>query len=479
MNDLNTKPAYVNNIQGKFYNFTSSHPTITRVSLTALAIFSSPVLLPTLAISSVVLFGRGVYFGYSALETIKKVIGLYSAIIDIIAPYKHDMTNHAFKEGTYGNATLTYEGDVPVLTLKQYKDCEHPGKHLGFDYGYLLGVPLQQFLAKWDSFLWVVFPSPAKLKKLCENLKKTIPPQYLDEMRGVVKGYNTKMKELGSKDRITLDKLLIFHLVPDMLHSKPGVLEEKLSGKHKKDAAELSLMPGFGCTTILDYNKDGEVVFGRNMDWPSLSVTGTYAYLIRRQHGDKTILEIGTPGLVGTSTALNSKGLAIAMNVCEGETQNLQGIPACIFNRMCIEQCNSVDEVETFVQQHNPLGPFHLTSADRQKAEAFHFYQGDNNTHVKRPLIQGKPVVTTNCRYTQNGNQYSHYFASKERHANIKQCYDRSQGKEWVQEALSLPIVNNVETVHHVVMSPGTGKMSVKFNNAFAGNDPIMHEVKC
>lgn len=472
----NANNCYENNFQGKFYKFTTDHPIIARTAMLGLGILFSPIVVPVLTIASIVLFCRGLSYGYSACETMKKIVGLYDNIINFLAPYKSERSAHVFEPGERENAVLKYEGDMPVLTVKNTDNPVATGR----DIGYLLGVPLQKFLAKWDSFLWVVIPSPEKLQELCAQLKKSIPKNYLKEMDGIVRGFNDKMSEIRSTERLNLDKLLVFHLVPDLLHSKPAKLEALLAGKETPNE---DLMPQFefGCTTILDHDKDEGVVFGRNMDWPSLGVTGTYTFLIRREVKGKSILEIGTPGLVGTSTAMNSNGLALAMNVCEGETQNPTGIPACILNRMAIEECNTIKELDKFMEDHkeSPIGPYHLTSADPENAQAFHFYQGRNNAHVKRKLTLEEPVVTTNCRYSDKGQKYSHYFASKERHANIQKCHEMEKQleREWVKHALSLPIVNNVETVHHVIMRPKSGKMGIKTNNAFAASDDVYQEI--
>ncbi len=466
------------NMEGKFYKWTTGHPTIAKTALFSLAIIFSPVVIPTVTVASIVLFAKGISNGYKAGETVKKIGGLYRTILDILVPIRHDMAQHVFQEGKRGNAELKYEGDLPVLTLSPSDDPES----LGRDYGYLLGIPLQKFLEKWESFLWVVIPSPAKAPQLCKNLKTVIPKTYLKEMEGITEGFNEKMQEIGSPKRLTLDQLLLFHLVPDLLHSQPKGLEGILnSGKQQESNSSVPLPP-FGCTTILDYDENGHVVFGRNMDWPSLSVTGTYTFMLRRQYKDKSILEIGTPGLVGTGTAMNSKGLALAMNVCKGETQNAKGLPACIFNRMCIEECDNIDQLNAFIQGNSLMGPYHLSSADSNNAQAFHFYQGEEGSHVKRVLKKGQPVVTTNCRYNQKGF-YRHYFSSKERHENIQAFYDQeklnSQKQvkwEQVKQALSLPIVNNMETVHHVIMQPEKGIMSLRMDNAFAGSDSLLHD---
>ena len=400
---------------------------------------------------------------------------LFAVVFDLLVPAKCNPKQRLFTEGKgpKGMATVSYEGNLSVLTLKKEEGGDYH-YNVGFDQGYLLADPIQKMLHKWlDSFLWVVIPDPKKIPNLIEQLKKQIPQEYLDEIKGIAEGFNQKMKDQQSPRRVQWEQVLLLQLVPDILHSRACDLEKLLKKESVKTSSKIPL-PAPACTTILDHDENGHVVFGRNMDWPSLGVAGTYTIMKKRECGGKKILEVATPGLVGTITGM-SADLALAMNVAEGETQNVKGLPASIFNRMCLENCSSIDEVSRYIQNHPTLGPYHLTVATEKEGRVFDLYQGNGNTHYQRTLDKsGKPLVTTNCRYNENGANRHHSY-SKQREHNIAQFYQthgtEMTGSERVQQALALPVVNNGKTVHHAVIHPAQKKMSLAVNNGYAARD--------
>ncbi|NGX42174.1 MAG: hypothetical protein K940chlam7_00451 [Chlamydiae bacterium] len=479
-------PKYKDVVAEKFYRFAFDHPKQAKICIIATAILFSPIVAPTLAIASLSCWVIGVSSGYSLSESAKKVASLFLVIFDFLVPAKFDMKQKSFVDGDVGPnkmAKISYEGDLPVLTLEKKHDSQEDYHYnVGYDQGFLLAGPMQKLLHKWlDSLLWLVIPAPKKVPELIEHLKKKIPEEYIKELEGMAAGFNKKMEESHSSCRVTLDKLLLLQLVPDVLHSRAGNLEKLLKKEPVRSRFVETFLPGPACTTVLEKDEEG-VVFGRNMDWPTLGVAGTYSIMIRRKYGDKTILEIGTPGLVGTVTGMTSKGFALSMNVAEGKTQNIDGLPTSIFNRRCIEKCSTVGEVEDFIKGNPTLGPFHLTVATKDEGRVFDLYQGQDNALYSRSLSDKKsePVVTTNCRYNETGMS-KHHAHSKQREYNIAAFYSSKEAQEMqaserVQKALALPVVNNLETTHHVIMLPGQNKMSLAINNGYAGRDE-RHEI--
>ena len=141
------------------------------------------------------------------------------------------------------------------------------------------------------------------------------------------------------------------------------------------------------CSAIVDQDPQRGFEFARNMDWPSFGLSGAYSLVINRKHtnGLRNTVEVAVPGFIGTLTGMNDQCLALAMNVCSGTTREMRGMPASLYNRACLEQSRTVGDVEGFVRKQAPLGPYHLTVADRNRAESIHFYQSPGETHVIRP----------------------------------------------------------------------------------------------
>lgn len=194
--------------------------------------------------------------------------------------------------------------------------------------------------------------------------------------------------------------------------------------------------------------------------------------MINRKHTDgrHNTVEVGMPGFVGTLTGMNEKGLSLSMNVCRGDTSQIRGMPASLYNRSCLERCASVAEVDDLVARQSPLGPYHMTVADPNRAKSIHFYQGPDHEHIKRPLQDTRPLSTLNFRYNPCCSSDVHH--STERQRELDQFFANREGRP-LEEALSLPFVNNWLTTHRVVMEPRNCTMRVAFDNAFAGNAPL------
>lgn len=448
---------FLNTTSGRFTRWTHDHPLAAKVMIVVIGVFLSPILIPLLGFAAVAAVIQGFKNGYTPSRVFKNIYNLALSVLKIMIPPKHHMSDHVFTEGEYDGCTLKYEKDIPILALSGNKSPIE----VGYAQGFLLAKQIQKLLERWNSVLWVAIPTPKKAIGLCNYLKKTIPTHLQNEMRGVVNGFNAKMEELGLKDRVTFDNVLLLHLIPDILHSSPSKLAKLF-------------IPPHGCTTILHMDPDKGPVFGRNMDWPSLGLAGAYSFIVQREVKGKMIEEIAAPGLIGTITGMSLGGIALAMNVCQGKTENMEnGLPSCIFNRMILDTCQSVSEVNIFTKNHRPIGPYHLTVADSKNAQSVHFYQGsDGQDHTRRPSI-GSPLITTNCRYNAEGS-YKQYFNSNKREENIRRLYISSQNtSDVVEEALKLPLINNYETVHYAVMYPKSGRIKLAFDNAFAGDQEL------
>ena len=295
-------------------------------------------------------------------------------------------------------------------------------------------------------------------------------------MEGLVEGYNTwalKGKWFKAKT-ITLEKLLLIHLMPDTLHFAPQNIEGNIQSSQQCN------VPSLACTVVVDKDPQEGIVFGRNMDWPSFGLFGSHSLIINRKHKDNklTTVEVGLPGFVGTLTGMNGSGTSLAMNVAVGYTSKVRGMPAALFNRFCLENCASLNCIQDKVNKTPTLGPYHLSAADQTGAKSFHLYQKAGDQHLIREWKEGKPLVTTNCNYPTHEVKLWHMHYSEERHAIISKLFDEAavhfspenleRGK-LVRGSLTLPYVNNHVTTHKVVMCPLTKRIQIAFDNAFAG----------
>lgn len=410
-----------------------------------------------------------------------------------LAPVHHSMSTHVYRQGSVTNdkgiviGSLKYVGDVPVLKLSGETAFES-----GYAQGQLLTNAITQSRKKAQIALYGIqrMPRPESISNELERIKNALPKRFVEEMEGLVKGYNQKIeteslsktapRESAKIQKLTLNELLYLHLIPDSLHFHPKRNSELESSPLEMAIPnQLQNMPLAACTFLAQRSEEEGVVVARNMDWSSFNVAGTYSLIVSRNNPETGIrtAEVSVPGMIGTLTGMNDKGLCVAMNVCS-DTKRKEDrglIPACLYNRMILDTCHSVEEVrkEVSKKSNEALGPYHLSAADEKEACTISLYHNENNGIAVRNLSDSQSLLTTNRWY--DTSDPSHMFYSQEREANIHTYLTAQQGRpldKSLNEALSLDHVNNSLTTHSVMMLPGKREMRVSFDNAWAGDKP-------
>jgi hypothetical protein len=392
-------------------------------------------------------------------------------VLDIIAPAKHNMKNHLFTPAKIKDAHLYYEGDIPILKITTTDP-------------YLMGLAQGKLLAKNIDKLRTSFslamqtfpplmpfihstPKVEKLRKVINEIKKQLPDAYINEMLGIVEGYNTwaKSKYFFKPKPLTLDEILLFHLEPDVPHFKHLAAEKRLN----KTAA---------CAAIVDREQDGNIVFGRMMDWPTLGNADAIVIVKENPKTNIQTLEVSIPGTIFTLSAMNNHGLSLCMNICYGNTTKVDGMPNALVVKRILNECKSLKDVEKLLPTLKSLGPFHLIAADRINAAAFYIKQDKKMNILQEDLKIDQPIVVTNLskdlEVTDNVN-----FA-KEREEKIGALFDFVKYKfplklNIIKEALKLPFVDNIMSAHKIIMKPGHS-ISLAFDSAYAGKN-TMQEV--
>ena len=407
---------------------------------------------------------------------VMSTIGLAAIAISTIAwhclglliPPHHNMKNHIYAEKSCEGGRLYYQGDVPILEIT----AQDPYK-AGKAHSTLVAEHSQEILWKMRLLELILGESinSQELSTFYKKIQTYIPHDFIQEMQGFVDGYNDRRSEWIFKGpKITIEDLIFMHMLPDSWHFSPTEYED-LNFTYGKVA----------CTTILVNNKKLGPVFGRNLDWDSFGILGRKSLIINRKNlkaGEKTI-DISFPGFMGVLTGMNSSGLSLAMNVSPGDTETIKGIPAAFYNRLILENCKNLQEVHEQIKTNHPLGPFHLTVADPKKSGTYHFYQNSSlyQPHTQRITQKNKALVTCNCSYDTSGPEHDDGSSSKKRHKILKKYFETN--KDLIQDtqklpslvgkALSFQKINDIATVHSVVMQPKNKMLTLAFDNAWAG----------
>jgi len=197
------------------------HPTIVKVAKIATLVMGLALWVPLPWIAPMLSKMTVVALAITgALLTLAS--GVAFLALDLIAPMRHEMSHHAFKPRQCEGGRLYYAGDVPILSL----ESDNP-YIVGKAHGYLCGDAISRLSRR---FGWVLYtlanqPRANKLPRTIAAIKQSIPPEYLLEMEGLIEGYAQWKKEQSwwqFPKELTLDDLILFHLMPDFIHFHKG-----------------------------------------------------------------------------------------------------------------------------------------------------------------------------------------------------------------------------------------------------------------
>jgi len=473
---LPTKPfaKYDRILLEKGIIFVHNHPTITKTIEIAGLIFGLYLFTSSFSLFCISNLKATIFCCTGTALSIISFLAL--KLLKILAPFKIDKKNHCYKCAKTNDAEIYYEKDIPILSIK----TQDPYK-AGFSHGYLLGKQINELRNIWTlaiqklpNFLFIhTSPKANEIPKLIDKVKNTIPQKYLIEMQGLVDGFNKWADEKWfflKPRKLTLNELILFHLEPDIRHFNHLDIERKVSlvKKHL----------GVACSAIVAKDPIEGNVFAASTDWPTFGC-GNAALIILRENKTKQA-EIGLPGFVGTLCGMNDSGFSLRMNICDGKTQDVAGMPNAFLTRLCLEKCKKVKDVKNIIENHPSLGPFHIIAVNETDAQAFFIKQGKNLPYRIRNISQQEPLIVTNFRYDTDEKPTDSVNFSDEREQRINALFTDAKKeikpKEYkatplLKRVLKLPFVNNIITAHSMILHPKTKSIEVCFDNAYASKN--------
>lgn len=396
--------------------------------------------------------------------------------LPIFVPPTFNPASKAFTNETCRGVSLSYKGNLPILTIPK----EVSPHDAGYARGYMMAVQIKELLEKNDFAFFTVRRLPRNIPNLIEKMKKVIPSEYITEMEGLVAGYNAKREtwKFLKGEELSLESLIYFHLLPDVGHM------DFMEGNNwlKRNPEDL-----MGCTVVVDGSEDTGPQAIRTVDWIPMDVYGKYS-LVELRETSEGLRFAGQsfPLFIGALTAMNEHGLCVAMNVTRGLTDYPEKMPAVFYLRKIIETCTSVKgekSAEFFWQNNSPLGPFNLSILDEKGAAGVHFYQMENRTHHVRWWKEDAEFVTLNFRYGEKGETNPTPTNSTERKMEIENYYKnlRKQDKyettpssERLKSILKGPEVNNIRTASTAYFDPKNRIFETSFDNGYAADRPLL-----
>jgi hypothetical protein len=135
-----------------------------------------------------------------------------------------------------------------------------------------------------------------------------------------------------------------------------------------------------GCSAFIvnpERSATGELLFGRNFDFPAFGVLDKYhCIIVVRPAGKHGFVSIGYPGMIGVVSGMNDAGLAVAtLDVYQSSDGapifDSTGIPLAMTYRRLLEECTTVGEAEALLKSVPRTTYMNLAAADAERAVVF------------------------------------------------------------------------------------------------------------
>lgn len=274
-----------------------------------------------------------------------------------------------YPEGKHGQAELKYINDVPVLRVAgKPADLGEQTAVLALKSSEkLLGYPRDFLrLLKLD-IAWPVIVGTGK------SLLPNFPEHHLEELESGVKA--------GKLDR-------------DLLVAANTMFD---------------LKKVIGCSTLVvepARSATGEMVFGRNLDFPTLGYLQDYSLVtVCKPEGKKAFVSIGFPGCIGVLSGMNEHGLTLAVLEVYASNDDSakfdgKGTPYALCFRRLLEECATVEEAEKLLKSMKRTTRLNLAICDTKTAAVFEITP---KTVVVRPAENGVLPCTNHFRSKELG----------------------------------------------------------------------------
>jgi isopenicillin-N N-acyltransferase-like protein len=330
-----------------------------------------------------------------------------------------------FPEARHGKGELRYVSDVPVLTV------EGTPEEIGEEVAVLAIKPAKRVLDYPRELLrvhraegawpWLVLTGRAMLA--------SFPPDHRRELDAIIKAGADRDREVAGNTMFDIK----------------GV---------------------FACSSLLvtaDRSETGNVLLGRNLDYPSLGYIHRYSLVtVYRPKGKHAFAAVGFPGLVGCLSGMNDAGLCVAVHEScsakDGVTKfDVTGTPYALCYRRLLEECTTVDEAEKLLRSMRRTTIINLAVADRKGGAVFEVTP--RIVAVRRP--QEGTCSCTNHFLSKELRPavQRNVFWTLDRYETLEQARElREIGVEDVHQYLQAVSVQN-HTLQTMVFEPATRRL--------------------
>jgi len=261
---------------------------------------------------------------------------------------------------TYGGASIAappIRAAEGIRTVEGIAIARLEGTHyeVGRRHGELFREQIRFLRKEFYGAVVVPMAGNAAIRRWAGEVEPKIPPEYVEEMRGLADGVGIAYEE---------------------------VLEYN---------ASIDLLQSMMCSTVVasgEATVGGETYLGRNLDFPGRGVLHrTSVVIVFAPEGKTPVAAVTWPGLVGTLSGMNAQGVAGATMMIHRVGPARPGIPYMMMYRRALERARRASDVHEEIARSERTCPNNFTAVDASGASEVTEFTTD--ACVRRPSSGG------------------------------------------------------------------------------------------
>jgi len=175
-----------------------------------------------------------------------------------------------------------------------------------------------------------------------ERMEKHFPPEYVEEMRALVKG----LESAGVTD-IAYEDIRTAVTQAELAHHKPNEPPESKRPDASPPPQQCSNFAAWG-----KWTKDGRLLHGRNLDWNiSAGAQENAVILVWRPKNGIPFMMLGWTGGIGSVSGMNAKGITIGEMTSVSSEESFDGLPLMLIMRRVLEKSSTLDAAVGVIQK--------------------------------------------------------------------------------------------------------------------------------
>ncbi len=229
---------------------------------------------------------------------------------------------------------LDTEGAGKLLQVGEHLVCVMEGTHaeMGYQHGRLLSKQIEHIMKEGyqKNALWDRGYTREYVVAQSKRMEKHFPPEYIEELKGLVKG----IKAAGIEG-LDYDDARLGACTAEILHFDP-------------DAPP-------GCSNFAcwgQWTTDGRLLHGRNLDWDIKSGAQDDAViLVWRPKGGTPFMMVGWAGGIGSVSGMSAKGMTIGEMTLPSPNATFDGLPLLLTMRRVLETTDNLDDAVALIRK--------------------------------------------------------------------------------------------------------------------------------